>query len=502
LLGLAGPILSDQPPTQLLEVRGAFGFFWLVAVAWAYLTGDRRVRAQVVVCLLLGLFSVGGAAALARVPGFGLFRYPSRMLMIAALPVAYLAGVAMQSLFLAPVAQADRVRRCRRVLLVVAGLAGLLTGLSALHLHSTGAQPTLPVYWIVIAAALPVAYWLLGRRPGGRPVAALLWSGLLLIDLWLIAWPSVAVRPEEEIFPVSASVRWLAERDEKHGRVLDRDAPEKAGDTPLGAGAPLALATGLEPLRGFNPIDVRRYREYLQFVGDSDAPLDPLVNPMTFPVLGNFPVKNRQLLDLLGTRYLLQPAGEPVNGEGWTETDADPDPVAYNFLAGGVRRLPGFVVYRNETAFPRAFVVPRAEPLPPRDRVLEALRTANLRQVVYLEGVSEPKGTPGPDSREARIVAYRPNRVVVHVDPGPAGYLVLADVWYPGWTCRVDGGKTPLFRADYLFRAVELPEGEHSVTFTFAPVSYRVGRFFSGAALAGLFLLVLLGSVSRERSAN
>jgi hypothetical protein len=515
LLGLTGPALADNPPSQLWEDRGAWGVLWLVALAWAYVTGDRRVRFQVVICLLLILFSVGGGAAVTWLPGFGIFRYPSRMLMIAAFPVAYLAGVATQALLSTPDLTGDRLRRCRTALLVIAAAAVGLTALSGLFLLVTGSSPRWPVYWLFAAAALMAAYGLVGRlggeparsaastvlgfAPGGPRLYAVFWVVLLVADLWFIALPAVAVRSQNEVYPESESVRWLADRADEHGRVLDRDPLKRPGETPLGAGAPMAQIAGIEPLRGFNPIDVRHYKEYLQFVGDADAPLNPLVNPVAFPTLGNFPVKNRQLLDLLGTRYLLQPAEMPVEGDGWERMIDDADPAAFDFLAGGVRRLPPFTVWRNETAFPRAFVVGRAERLPARDRVLAALRSADLRRTVFLEDWNGPAAEPAVDLRPAQVIEYQPNRVVVRTEAGPAGYLVLADVWYPGWRCTVDGREATLYRADYLFRGVALPEGEHTVAFTFEPVSYRVGRIVSAAALAGVLGLLLFGAVRKRK---
>ena len=70
------------------------------------------------------------------------------------------------------------------------------------------------------------------------------------------------------------------------------------------------------------------------------------------------------------------------------------------------------------------------------------------------------------------------------------GWLVLADVWYPGWTCTVDGQPVDVLRADYVFRAVAIPAGEHRLTFTFAPRSYAIGRTATFAALATCLVLV------------
>jgi uncharacterized membrane protein YfhO len=96
---------------------------------------------------------------------------------------------------------------------------------------------------------------------------------------------------------------------------------------------------------------------------------------------------------------------------------------------------------------------------------------------------------------------YEPNRVVIEVEEGPAGWLVLTDVWYPGWTCQVDDRPVTVGRADYLFRAVAVPEGRHEVVFTFGPDSYRLGRRISLIALSGtcVVLAVLRLTASRKR---
>jgi uncharacterized membrane protein YfhO len=96
-------------------------------------------------------------------------------------------------------------------------------------------------------------------------------------------------------------------------------------------------------------------------------------------------------------------------------------------------------------------------------------------------------------------VDYRPNRVEVLVDGETPGYLVLADQWFPGWTCTVDGEPARLYRANFLFRGVPVDAGTHRVAFTFAPASYLQGRVISCTALVLVGALSLLGLFSAMR---
>jgi hypothetical protein len=494
LLFFVGPALKAKPTCLIWEDRGGFGLLWVVAAALAPLLCRGRVRYQAGVCLVLILFALGGAILFQSLPGFRVFRQPARMLLVVTLPVALLAGSTTQALFTGLAVEARA--RCRYELVRLAVAATILAGGFAVRLVLQGDPPWPHVYWLTLLVTVPAAFWVLGTDASvlGARAGQLLWGLLLLLDLWALARPLASVRPEAEVYHQSECVALLARARQEGRRVLDRDVPiPGAAATPLGGGAPLALVTGLEPLRGYNPLDNRRYKEYLQFIAGADEPLAPLDGPLTFPVIGNFPIRNKRLLDLLGTGYLLQPADftasaddcSPDGGE-WRPAGRDEAPVGYDFTSAGLRPLPPYAVYENPAAFPRAFVVPEARPLPERSLVLETLAAAEFREQVFLE---DWQGEPRPGGAEARnraaeVVECLPNRVTIRVPPGPAGYLVLADPWYPGWRCTVDGAAAPLYRADFLFRGVELAEGEHTVVFQFEPQSLRLGRGISVAALA------------------
>jgi hypothetical protein len=504
LLFFVGPALTTTPPGLMWEDRGGFGLLWVVAAALAPLLCRGRVRYQAGVCLLLIAFALGGAVLFQSLPGFRVFRQPARMLLIVTLPVALLAGSATQALFDGAASDLRVQARCRRLLGRLAVAAALLTGGFAVRLLWQGEVPRWHVYWLSLLVTLPAAYWVLSTQYSvlSTQSGQLLWGLLLLLDLWALARPQAEVRPEADIYRTSDCVALLERARGERRRVLDRDAPGPGAGTPLGGGAPLALLAGLEPLRGYNPLDNRRYKEYLQFIAGADEPLHPLDGPLTFPVIGNFPIKNESLLDLLGAGYALQPTALAAPGDGWRAVGEDGAPVGYDLTSGGCRRLPPYTVYENARAFPRAFVVAEARPLPERPRLLEALAATDLRTCVLLEGWD---GSPAPagtaaDTRAAEVVAYRPNSVKVRTAPGPAGFLVLADVWYPGWRCAVDGQPAVLYRADYLFRAVELREGEHTVEFTFDPASYRRGRLISLAALGVALLVGFAGTIRLVRA--
>jgi hypothetical protein len=256
----------------------------------------------------------------------------------------------------------------------------------------------------------------------------------------------------------------------------------------------MAMRHRLEAVRGYNPLDVRRYKEYLQQIAGDDAPLRPFEHPLTFPIIGDFPIENRAWLDLLGVRYLLQPSDAPVDQSGWRKVFQDAKPAAFDVVAGGRRSLVPYSVYENEQAFPRVFVVPQA--VQSHD-----LRDLDFRRAVLLEETpAETAHVIEPGYWTAAITDYEPNRVAIDAAGTTPGWLVLTDVWYPGWTCTIDGAATAVLRGDFLFRTVHLGPGRHEIVFRFDPGSYQHGKAITFAALVAVLGLLLAHFVVRARS--
>jgi hypothetical protein len=523
-------LCSVGPSWSGWEDRGGLGILWLATACCAPLLGRGQVRFQAIIWVGLILFALGGAAVLQSLPGFSLFRLPSRMFLLAALPLALLAGSTVQSLFEGPALTPLQRRHCRKSLVLFVSAGALLaSGLASIQYLSWTASKgqsanrastfqdllfALPtsawVYWIFVLLAAPALFWLLGQRSAERPtwlsppLAQRLWQGILLAELWIPTWTLVDVRPVEDIYRPSSCVRFLVGQDGDEAfspwRVLDRGVPGQDHITPLNPG--LALVSQIELVRGYNSLDVRRYREYLQVLAGIDTPLRPREGPFGFPILKTFAIKNRPLLDLLGVRFLLQPQALPLELSGCPLQITDESPEAYLVIAGGRQRLPPFVVYENPQVFPRAFVVTGAEPWPKGGGAMRVLKTTDLRRTALLENWPGPPVPAGVASlRPARIREYHPNHVVVDVSGLGPGFLVLADIWYPGWKCTVDGQAAALYRADYLFRATPLPEGAREVVFTFSPSSYSYGRLVSVVSLT-LLILLLPGLLVKRKIAG
>lgn len=149
--------------------------------------------------------------------------------------------------------------------------------------------------------------------------------------------------------------------------------------------------------------------------------------------------------------------------------DAGPDERARPFFRGEL------FLYRHPRPLPRAFLLREA---PDGSDLNEVLRRL-------------------PESiRPAEVLRYEPELVVIRGEAQRGDTLVLTDAGYPGWTATFHrDGRThtaqprKVLRA---FRGVDVPvEGPFTVTFTYAPVSLKLG-----IALFALGLVVLIATLS------
>ncbi|MHB8731342.1 MAG: YfhO family protein [bacterium] len=234
---------------------------------------------------------------------------------------------------------------------------------------------------------------------------------------------------------------------------------------------------GLQDVEGETGLLLSRYSEYTNYL--QGFPLNAYVRPgSVHGVIIALLVPGRiGLLNLLNLKYALR----HVTGRG---------AAALRRQAGVTEIAPDLFVLTNPTPAPRVTDVYDYEVVRDGPAILrEMVRPGHdpRRQVVLEETPSDaaPARDSGGARADLRVVAYEPNRVVIRARFARPGFLVLGDPYYPAWTAEVDGRPARIYRANYVFRAVEAPAGDHEIQFT-----YRDRALAAGAAVSGLGLLI------------
>jgi len=96
---------------------------------------------------------------------------------------------------------------------------------------------------------------------------------------------------------------------------------------------------------------------------------------------------------------------------------------------------------------------------------------------------------------EIIVEKNQPGLVELSVDIENGGWLIMRDVWYPGWKASIDGESVEIYRADYIFRAVPVSSGQHEISFEYRPLSFTIGIIFS---MIGLLVIILLAKNTKQ----
>ena len=209
-----------------------------------------------------------------------------------------------------------------------------------------------------------------------------------------------------------------------------------------------------------------------------------------------------RIVDLFSVKYVI--STKPISSPNFAFVGAD-----IEGLEGDRKKLlkdQTIKLYRNKRVLPRSFIATgyRVEADPSAALKLLSKKAFDPGKTVLLEeppiwdpaipSVAIPKGPAG-----ASILSESNNKVELHARVMSPSLLYLADTWYPGWTAYVDGKKTKIYRANYNFRAVPLPPGEHTVVFRYEPLSFYIGACITGVTL---LILIVCGLTSFLRRRN
>ncbi len=126
---------------------------------------------------------------------------------------------------------------------------------------------------------------------------------------------------------------------------------------------------------------------------------------------------------------------------------------------------------------------------------LAALRSTNFNPAaeVYLP-LEARSAITTTNTTSAKIISqkFSAERIELTVDSPQASMLVIAQTFHHPWHAYVDGQRTPIWRANYAFQALEVPAGAKRVD-----VIYEDARFRGGMAITVVALVGSLGALAR-----
>lgn len=110
------------------------------------------------------------------------------------------------------------------------------------------------------------------------------------------------------------------------------------------------------------------------------------------------------------------------------------------------------------------------------DLVRRQVQAGEVSNCLVVEGDNPQASVDGPIGEgEVKLRLDSPNRIALEVNSTHPGWVLIRDSWFPGWQVKVDDQDSVLYPADYLFRAVFVPDGNHHIELEYRPASFVGG---------------------------
>jgi hypothetical protein len=239
-----------------------------------------------------------------------------------------------------------------------------------------------------------------------------------------------------------------------------------------------AAAANLQIVTGYDPYNLTHYGDFIELLrggrlGEPRARVWTDVDRMG----------RRDVLDALNVKYVLSPeplAADLPNLSLVARLFAQPVFVFYS----GVRTQDVYV-YRNGSYRPRAFWADRVVTRRSAD-VRLAVTAADLRHTAVVERpVEEPEVTAiGSPNDSVHVEHASGGRLVLDTQSTARRFLVISEVYHPGWRGTLDGAPRALERTDHALLGAWVPPGSHRIELLFRPLYWPHALALSSCSAA------------------
>jgi len=434
-----GDLFWNTFPNEFYVYVGVIILF--AALLSSYVWKSREKPFLISIVILSFFLAVGEVTPVYRIlyyflPGMKFVRVPGRFVLWVDLGLVLLAAFGVDWI-VHQMGKADR--RLSRDTIILSVL-GVLTGISFYLLYPMLRPFQYPqqieqyrladsLVLSTLFAGLTILLYLQRYRPGIYPWRQVFIVSLVILDLFIAQWPRhFTTQNILQTFEHPEIVQYLSDNRDLHRISFTDEAFETEKWGPLSG-----LLYGFYQHRGlpWNPFNLSSFDNYNEVVGNEG----PFYN-------------------FLGAKYLVAVQGENIP-EQWqhklTSDELD--------------------LFENSQVAPRAFMVYQSIVEPDRQKDLTMIEKNQFDPlaVVLLENGEPFSSQIG--TYQVKITSITSNSMTVDLISDQPGFLVVSDIFYPGWNVLVNGKEQTIQRANYAFRAVFVPSGQSTVSFAFKPTS-------------------------------
>jgi len=238
----------------------------------------------------------------------------------------------------------------------------------------------------------------------------------------------------------------------------------------------------IQNISGMSPNPPKRYQE---FIGAGESVIFTPGNLMKYP----------HLLSMLNVKYIVGPRLP----EDLTRYDervkaavAEFNRFYSNFNVAFTGRE--YQVLENKDFLPRASLIYDYIVIDSAEEILSQILSPAFipGNIVFLE--EKPEIILSQGSGEVNINKIIANEKVLNVKTDKAAFLIVRENYHSDWKCYIDGKKEKIYRANYIFYGVFMPEGKHEVHFVYESRIFNLSLLlYSIGLIISVCFCLLLG---------
>lgn len=258
-----------------------------------------------------------------------------------------------------------------------------------------------------------------------------------------------------------------------------------------GDAVPMNMLTpfGFETMSGYDPLYPLKNAQILALI-DNETVNHPKSR------FGKIEKYNSKLLDLSNICYVFSVKKDEI------EKPSEIGNPAYQFRLKKFKTVfsdKSVNVLKNKDCLQRAFLARNIiiESNPKKIAGIITSEEFNPATTIVIEKpIDEKISLADGKGDKLRWVVSNPNTKKIQIIANSPALLFLSESYYPGWQAFIDGKETEILRADFVFRAVYVPAGEHEVIFKYQPKSFNLGWQISSATITGLALIIICAKIA------
>jgi hypothetical protein len=255
-----------------------------------------------------------------------------------------------------------------------------------------------------------------------------------------------------------------------------------------------SASLGIQSISGYDSFNYRHYLAYFLIMGTGEVYLP---GPTAWLYLRE--IARMDLLDALNVKYLVSPAPLTFPG-GELEYVTTLKNVRLFYFYRGFRQG-DLYIYRNTRFLSRAFWA---------SKLVEAGDEMEMSAGVCFSDPREsavvPRAAGGaiandvsPDD-SVEMTSWIPGHLTIRTHNAQQRFLVVSEIWDPGWRSQIDGRQVPLYQTNITMLGLAVPAGDHEVTLEYRPPYWDLAL---GTTIAsGAVLLLVAGLAVARRAAS